>query len=335
MANKGLGRGFASLMGMNDLELTRPSEQEQNSGNGVVQIALLDIDPNFEQPRKNFDENALKELAESIKMHGVIQPIVVTPVGKRFMIIAGERRFRASKIAGKTEIPAIVRNYTPQQIKEISLIENLQREDLSPIEAARAIRTLMTEFNMTQEVAADRIGKSRSAVANTLRLLTLDEGVIKLIEEGRLSAGHARTLVVVPASQQYKLALKGCDNQLTVREMEKMVREFLNPKPAKPKNVGESKDLKNLVSNMQRAFATKVSAIGNDNKGRIYIDYFTADDLDRICKMVEGWMNEQFRTEEWNLLSQVDFYIKGLCKLGLKNADIPRETYRLNLHRQI
>ena len=173
MANKGLGRGFASLMGMNDLELTRPSEQEQNSGNGVVQIALLDIDPNFEQPRKNFDENALKELAESIKMHGVIQPIVVTPVGKRFMIIAGERRFRASKIAGKTEIPAIVRNYTPQQIKEISLIENLQREDLSPIEAARAIRTLMTEFNMTQEVAADRIGKSRSAVANTLRLLTL------------------------------------------------------------------------------------------------------------------------------------------------------------------
>ena len=298
MANKGLGRGFASLMGMNDLELTRPSEQEQNSGNGVVQIALLDIDPNFEQPRKNFDENALKELAESIKMHGVIQPIVVTPVGKRFMIIACERRFRASKIAGKTEIPAIVRNYTPQQIKEISLIENLQREDLSPIEAARAIRTLMTEFNMTQEVAADRIGKSRSAVANTLRLLTLDEGVIKLIEEGRLSAGHARTLVVVPASQQYKLALKGCDNQLTVREMEKMVREFLNPKPAKPKNVGESKDLKNLVSNMQRAFATKVSAIGNDNKGRIYIDYFTADDLDRICKMVEGWMNEQFRTEE-------------------------------------
>lgn len=298
MANKGLGRGFASLMGMNELELTRPSEQNQAIQDGVVQISLLDIDPNFEQPRKNFDEAALNELAESIKVHGVIQPIVVTPIGKRFMIIAGERRFRASKIAGKTDIPAIVREYTPQQIKEISLIENLQREDLSPIEAARAIRTLMTEFNMTQEVAADRIGKSRSAIANTLRLLTLDEDVIKLIEEGRLSAGHARTLVVVPSSQQYKLALKGCDNQLTVREMEKMVREFLNPKPAKPKSSVESKDLKNLVSNMQRAFATKVSAIGNDSKGRIYIDYFTADDLDRICKMVEGWMNEKFRTEE-------------------------------------
>ncbi len=298
MANKGLGRGFASLMGMNELDLVRPNDQDQTNGNGVTQISLLDIDPNFEQPRKNFDEDALRELAESIKMHGVIQPIVVTPIGKRFMIIAGERRFRASKIAGKTEIPAIVRNYTPQQIKEISLIENLQREDLSPIEAARAIRTLMTEFNMTQEVAADRIGKSRSAIANTLRLLTLDEDVIKLIEDGRLSAGHARTLVVVPIAQQYKLALKGCDNQLTVREMEKMVREFLNPKTTKPKNVAESKDLKNLVANMQRAFATKISAIGNDNKGRIYIDYYTADDLDRICKMVEGWMNEQFRTKE-------------------------------------
>lgn len=308
MANKGLGRGFASLMGMNDIdELTQPPvksvEKETTaaatSEDNVVQIALIDIDPNYEQPRKNFDEDALNELAESIKVHGVIQPIVVTPIGKRFMIIAGERRFRASKIAGKTEIPAIVRNYTSQQIKEISLIENLQREDLSPIEAARAIKTLMTEFNMTQEVAADRIGKSRSAVANTLRLLTLSDDVISLIEHGRLSAGHARTLVVIPKESQYKLALKGCDNQMTVREMEKMVREFLNPKPEKKKPaVEESKELVCLVGNMQRAFATKVSAIGNGNKGRIYIDYFTADDLDRISSMVENWMSDKFRKDE-------------------------------------
>ena len=305
MANKGLGRGFASLMGLNDIEeLTQPqqtatTDDVQRSADNVINISLLDIDPNYEQPRKNFDEAALHELADSIKVHGVVQPIVVTPIGKRFMIIAGERRFRASKLAGKSDIPAIVRNYTPQQIKEISLIENLQREDLSPIEAARAIRTLMTEFNMTQEVAADRIGKSRSAVANTLRLLTLNDDVIKLIEEGRLSAGHARTLVVVPSDQQYKLALKGCDNQLTVREMEKMVREFLNPKPEKQKPVvQESKELVNLVSNMQRAFATKVSAIGNGRKGRIYIDYFTSDDLDRICSMVEDWMKEKFLKEE-------------------------------------
>ena len=307
MANKGLGRGFASLMGLNELEI-KPQQQpqpqaeapvERPESDNVVLISLLDIDPNYEQPRKTFDEDALKELADSIRVHGVIQPIVVTPIGKRFMIIAGERRFRASKMAGKQDIPAIVRSYTPQQIKEISLIENLQREDLSPIEAARAIKVLMTEFNMTQEVAADRIGKSRSAVANTLRLLTLNDDVIALIEQGRLSAGHARTLVVVPSEHQYKLALKGCDNQLTVREMEKMVREFLNPKPEKQKPAMEdSKELVSLVSNMQRAFATKVSAIGNGRKGRIYIDYFTSDDLDRICSLVEDWMSGKFRKEE-------------------------------------
>lgn len=305
MANKGLGRGFASLMGMNDIDdLTNPSAKSAEkvdaplSDDAVVQIALIDIDPNYEQPRKKFDEDALNELAESIKVHGVIQPIVVTPIGKRFMIIAGERRFRASKMAGKTDIPAIVRRYTTQQIKEISLIENLQREDLSPIEAARAIKTLMTEFNMTQEVAADRIGKSRSAVANTLRLLTLSDDVIALIENGRLSSGHARTLVVVPKESQHKLALKCCDNQMTVRETEKMIRDFLNPKPAKQKPVmEESKELVSLVGNMQRAFATKVTALGNGNKGRIYIDYFTADDLDRISAMVETWMSDKFRKD--------------------------------------
>ena len=305
MANKGLGRGIASLIGLNDIDVTAPPQPQaeavtvREDSDNVVMLSLTDIDPNYEQPRKTFDEDALRELADSIRVHGVIQPIVVTPIGKRFMIIAGERRFRASKLAGKVDIPAIVRNYTPQQIKEISLIENLQREDLSPIEAARAIKTLMTEFNMTQEIAADRIGKSRSAVANTLRLLTLNDDVIALIEQGRLSAGHARTLVVVPSEHQYKLALKGCDNQLTVREMEKMVREFLNPKPDKQKPVAaDSKELVSLVSNMQRAFATKVSAIGNGRKGRIYIDSFTSDDLDRICSLVEDWMKEKFLKED-------------------------------------
>ena len=299
--NKGLGRGFASLLGLNDADDINPINISDTvtptSDDAVVAIPLTDIDPNFEQPRKNFDEDALNELAESIKLHGVIQPIVVVPVGRRFMIIAGERRFRASKIAGKTSIPAVIRHYTSQQIKEISLIENLQREDLSPIEAARAIKVLMNEFNMTQEMAADRIGKSRSAVANTLRLLTLSDDVIALIENGRLSAGHARTLVVVPQQSQYKLALKACDNQMTVREMEKMVREFLNPKKVEQKPVEESKELKDLVGNMQRAFATKVSALGNGNKGRIYIDYYTADDLDRICKLIDEWMRESFRNK--------------------------------------
>ncbi len=300
--NKGLGRGFASLMGLNDVEEftqgTLTDTLNPRSDDAIVAIPLTDIDPNYEQPRKTFDEDALNELADSIKLHGVIQPIVVVPIGKRFMIIAGERRFRASKLAGKTDIPAVIRHYSQQQIKEISLIENLQREDLSPIEAARAIKVLMNEFNMTQEMAADRIGKSRSAVANTLRLLTLSDEVIALIEKGRLSAGHARTLVVVPQESQYKLALKGCDNQMTVREMEKMVREFLNPKKTPEKSPEETKELRELVGNMQRAFATKVSALGNDRKGRIYIDYYTTDDLDRISKMIETWMNVEFRDKD-------------------------------------
>ena len=300
--NKGLGRGFASLMGLNDVEEftqgTLTDTLNPRSDDAIVAIPLTDIDPNYEQPRKTFDEDALNELADSIKLHGVIQPIVVVPIGKRFMIIAGERRFRASKLAGKADIPAVIRHYSQQQIKEISLIENLQREDLSPIEAARAIKVLMNEFNMTQEMAADRIGKSRSAVANTLRLLTLSDEVIALIEKGRLSAGHARTLVVVPQESQYKLALKGCDNQMTVREMEKMVREFLNPKKTPEKSPEETKELRELVGNMQRAFATKVSALGNDRKGRIYIDYYTTDDLDRISKMIETWMNVEFRDKD-------------------------------------
>ncbi len=300
--NKGLGRGFASLMGLNDVEEftqgTLTDTLNPRSDDAIVAIPLTDIDPNYEQPRKTFDEDALNELADSIKLHGVIQPIVVVPIGKRFMIIAGERRFRASKLAGKTDIPAVIRHYSQQQIKEISLIENLQREDLSPIEAARAIKVLMNEFNMTQEMAADRIGKSRSAVANTLRLLTLSDEVIALIEKGRLSAGHARTLVVVPQESQYKLALKGCDNQMTVREMEKMVREFLNPKKTPEKSPEETKELRELIGNMQRAFATKVSALGNDRKGRIYIDYYTTDDLDRISKMIETWMNVEFRDKD-------------------------------------
>lgn len=301
MANKGLGRGFASLMGLNDVDDMTNNEASNNDAQqqaGEIMLSIADIDPNYQQPRRHFDEESLQELANSIATHGVIQPIVVVPVGKRYMIIAGERRFRASKLAGKDTIPAIVKHYTPQQIKEISIIENLQREDLNPIEAARAIKSLMTEFNMTQEMASDRIGKSRSAVANHLRLLTLDDSVIALIEQGRLSSGHARTLVVVPKHDQYQLALKGCDNQLNVRAMEKLVREYLNPKPPKEKVVDNgSIELKELVSNMQRTFATKVSAVGNGNKGRIYIDYFTPDDLDRICNMVESWMSNSFNKD--------------------------------------
>lgn len=291
-----VGLATEDVPGVADMDFApvEPTEEEQPQEKIVaVNIAVSDIDPNYEQPRKNFDEAALNELAESIRQHGVIQPIVVVRMGMRFMIISGERRWRASKLANKTTIPAIIKNYTPQQIKEIAIIENLQREDLNPVEAARAIKQLMEEFNMTQEMAADRIGKSRSAIANTLRLLTLDEKVLDLIAKGELSAGHGRALVVIEnKNDQVAIAQKAHDSQMSVRELEKKVKDYLNPKKDE-KELARKKEvcleLKDLVVNMQRAFATKVTAVGNNKKGRICIDYFSGDDLDRICAMIRDW----------------------------------------------
>lgn len=291
-----VGLATEDVTGVADMDFAplEPTEEEQPQEKIVaVNIAVSDIDPNYEQPRKNFDEAALNELAESIRQHGVIQPIVVVRMGMRFMIISGERRWRASKLANKTTIPAIIKDYTPQQIKEIAIIENLQREDLNPVEAARAIKQLMEEFNMTQEMAADRIGKSRSAIANTLRLLTLDEKVLDLIAKGELSAGHGRALVVIEnKNDQVAIAQKARDSQMSVRELEKKVKDYLNPKKDE-KELARKKEvcleLKDLVVNMQRAFATKVTAVGNNKKGRICIDYFSGDDLDRICAMIRDW----------------------------------------------
>ena len=302
---KGLGKGLNALFGVfedeekdevveNPVAKQTPSQpvyktQENDSGERVAEIDIKLIDPNKNQPRKTFDATSLKELSESIKQHGIIQPIVVNDQGGRYMIIAGERRFRASIIAGLKTVPVIIKNYSARQIKEVSIIENLQREDLNPIEAARAIKELMEEYNFTQETVADRIGKSRPAITNTLRLLTLSPEVIALIEKNKLTAGHARCLVVVQdRDMQVKLAYAAQDNKMSVRDLEKAVKDYLNPKANKPKKVQEqSIELKELIINMQRTFATKVSAIGNDRKGRIYIDYYNRDDLDRICELIE------------------------------------------------
>ena len=296
MSKRGLGKGYEALFGLNELEESGGAESVAQakppvtlSADEVTEVDISDIDPNYEQPRKKFDTTALNEMADSIREHGVIQPIVLVRTGRRYMIIAGERRWRASKIAGKRTIPAVVRNYTPQQIKEISLVENLQREDLNAIETARAIKRLMDECSMTQEAVADRIGKSRSAVANTLRLLALTGEVVGLVEDDRLTAGHARALVAVTNEKdQIALARKICAGELSVRDAEKLVKNYFNPKPEKENvPIEQSLELKELIVGMQRVFATKVSAIGNDRKGRIYIDYFTKDDLDRICSLVE------------------------------------------------
>lgn len=290
MNNKGLGRGLNALFGLYDEEDSYKNVTNQSkSENGVLEVDIDKIKPNPNQPRKNFDEDALKELAASIKVHGIVQPIVLNrqPNGE-YLIIAGERRWRAARLCGLTKVPAIVKNYTDKQIKEISIIENLQREDLNPIEAARAIKQLMDEYNLTQEVVAERIGKSRSNIANTLRLLTLYPDVLKLVESGKISAGHARALVVVEdQNEQIKLAQTIVSKNLSVRDLEKAVRNYLNPAKKTPVKEEQSLELRELINQMQKTFATKVSAIGNDNKGRIYIDYYTRDDLDRIAELLE------------------------------------------------
>lgn len=287
---KGLGRGLESLFAVYDnIDDEKITNQKVKKEEGITELDITKIYPNPNQPRKHFDEEALQELASSIKTHGVIQPLVVNKTDDGYMIIAGERRWRASNIAGLEKVPVVIKNYTEKQVKEISIIENLQREDLNPIEAARAIKQLMDEYNLTQEVVSDRIGKSRSSIANTLRLLTLYPDVIKMIEDGRLSSGHARSLVVVDdTTQQIKLAKQAADGKMSVRDLEKAVKNYLNPpKNASTKVKEQSLELKELINEMQRVFATKVSAIGNDNKGRIYIDYYSRDDLDRLSDLIE------------------------------------------------
>lgn len=290
---RGLGKGLSALFSETEEDYGKSllfEEEKDKPKEGVTEIAVSSIFANPNQPRKVFDETALRELADSISKHGVIMPIIVNKSGDRYMIIAGERRFRASKMAGLDKVPVIVKTYNERQIKEISLIENLQREDLNPIEAANAMKSLMTDYGLTQEDLADRIGKSRPAIANTLRLLQLAPEVIKLIESGSLSAGHARTIISVPQSDQIKIANNAVKEGLSVRDLEKKVKEyFLTPeeKEKRKKKIELSNELKELIGDMQRVFGTKVNAIGNDSKGRIYIDYYNRDDLDRLNEILE------------------------------------------------
>ena len=298
--NRGLGRGLSALF--SDTEeayenaaksFTRENAQEfPKDIKGLIEVDIDLVKPNPNQPRKHFDEDALNELADSIKKHGLIMPIVVNNmIGGQYMIIAGERRYRAAKIAGKKQIPVVIRSYTDREIKEISLIENLQREDLNPIEAANAMKQLMDEYKLTQEELAERIGKSRPAVTNTLRLLSLSREVIELVASGKLSAGHARALITLPEDAQYKLAIDAIKDGLSVRDIERSVREYFSSaeeldEKREKKKMQVSLELKDMIERMKHTFKTKVSLIGNDRKGRIYIDYYNTDDLDRISEII-------------------------------------------------
>ena len=299
MANKGLGRGLGSLLGILDedevvekKEAKEVVEKKEKVANGEdvknIEIKLIDVNPN--QPRKIFDPTALNELAQSIKIHGVIQPILLTPRNGRYMIVAGERRFRASIIAELKTIPAIIKDFDDKQVKEIALLENIQRQDLNPIETARALKELLDSYNWTQEALADRLGKSRPNIANTLRLLNLCPEVIDLIEKGKLSAGHARSLVVVTNPEvQLKLANQVINNKLTVRDMENAVKQVENSskrviKTAKTPQL--SMEMQEFVNIMEHKFSTKINVKGTEKKGKIIINYYNSDDLDRIYDII-------------------------------------------------
>ena len=276
----GLGRGLGALL--SDIE-----EESVINSTETSEMLLSNIEPNVDQPRKQFNDDALNALVESIKTHGVITPLIVTPKPDgKYMIIAGERRYRAATAAGLVSVPVCVRECTQVQIDELSLIENIQREDLNPMEVARAIKKLMDDYGYTQEEAAERIGKARPTVANLLRLMDLTDAVQKMVESGQLSAGHARCLVTVADSElQWDLAQKARGDKMSVRDFEKLVKNTLNPKK-KPDVSKQSLELRDMVVRMQRTFGTKVSLLGNDNKGRIFIDYYTPDDLGRIESML-------------------------------------------------
>lgn len=286
----GLGRGLDSLLKAYDDENEEKVQKQEVSVSNyemrqgdVEKIDINKIYPNPNQPRKTFDKESLNELAESIRMHGLIQPIIVNKMDDGYMVIAGERRYRACKICGLNQVDAIVKNYTNKQICEISIIENLQREDLNPVEVAKGIKKLMDEYGLTQEKVAERLGKARSAIANSVRILALYPEVLELVEKGKVSFGHAKILVAVEDyATQLLLAKKVAKDKLTVRDLEKEINALLGGKKKKATAKAIGEDLQEFVSDMQRKLGTKVSIIGSNKKGRIYIDYYSQDDLDRI-----------------------------------------------------
>ena len=286
---RGLGRGLGALLGEDVVaEASQPTEpaQPQAPVDAVRMLPIGQIDPNREQPRRSFDEEALKELAASIRAVGVLQPIIVAPSGDRFTIIAGERRYRASRLAELDEIPAIVRDWDSQKRLEAALVENLQRDDLNPVEEAMGVRRLMDEAGLTQEKAAERLGKSRPAVANLLRLLTLPDSVKQMLAAGKLSAGHARALVTVDPRRQTQLANLTVQQGWSVRQLERICAQPVKeevPKARKPRDaqIGE---LENMAREL---FGTRVRLEGTTDSGRITLFYYNSDDLQRIWDVME------------------------------------------------
>lgn len=260
--------------------------------NAETLVKIDEIEPNRSQPRQNFDEEALQELSDSIKSHGIIQPLIVQKHNDYYQIIAGERRWRAARLAGLTEIPVIIKDYSPMEAIEIALIENLQREDLNPIEEAVAFQKLIDDFGLKQEEAAEKVSKSRTAVTNSLRLLKLDNRVKQMIIDEMISSGHGRALLsITDKDLQYTTAMKVFDNKLSVRETERLVKNMLSEKPVKKKKVDPQLEIiyHELEDKIKSIIGSKVSINAkNNNKGKIEIEYYSEEDLERIVSLLES-----------------------------------------------
>ncbi|MCI8968122.1 MAG: ParB/RepB/Spo0J family partition protein [Lachnospiraceae bacterium] len=289
MAQRGLGKGLDSLIPASGNSENKEVKQAET----MVKIAK--VEPNRDQPRKNFDEDALQELADSIKQFGLLQPILVQDRKEYYEIIAGERRWRAAKLAGLREVPVIVRNYTDQEIVEISLIENIQREDLNPIEEALAYRRLLEEFHLKQDEVAERVSKSRTAVTNSMRLLKLCDNVQQMIIDDMLSTGHARALIPIEDEElQLQLAQRIFDEKLSVREVEKIVKGILKPETEKPKKEETPQSIQYIYQNIENQLKEKLSrkveitSKGKNGTGKIEIEFYSNEDLDHLIESLSN-----------------------------------------------
>ena len=300
MARKGgLGKGLDILIPQGVLKEDTQKEKEQvkvspEKENGDFMVKISMVEPNKEQPRKSFDEAALNELAESIKQHGIIQPLVVVKKDKHYEIVTGERRWRAAQLAGLKTVPVVVKNLTEQEIMEISLIENIQREDLNPIEEALAYKRLLTEFNLKQDEVAERVSKSRTAVTNAMRLLKLNEKVQQMVIDEMISTGHARALLgIEDQEKQYTIAQKIFDEKLNVRETEKLVKNLQNEKGEKTEKKTMDPALiaiyQDLEEQMKGILGTKVTINSkNEKQGKLEIEYYSQEELDRIIDLLRS-----------------------------------------------
>ena len=293
-ATRGLGKGLDSLIPASVPKMEAEQEVVKTESNAQgTYVKITKVEPNREQPRKNFDEDALQELADAIKQYGIVEPLIVQDRKTHYEIIAGERRWRAAKLAGLKEVPVIVRNYTEQEIVEISLIENIQREDLNPIEEAQAYKRLLTEFHLKQDEVAERVSKSRTAVTNSMRLLKLCDEVQQMIIDDMITTGHARALISIEdPEQQYTIAQKVFDEKLNVRDVEKLVKNLNKPEKAKKEPVAD-KALKvvyqDLEEKLKQSLGTKVSiASKGDGAGKLEIEFYTHDDLEKITDLLTG-----------------------------------------------